>query len=312
MLAESLDELVESLGSVDNDEIEWENVRRTTVLIHQTFLYEYEGPVSELRQRLMVVPRDDHGHQRLVTHRLRVTGSQLDSERSYDSFGNVVLDLRLPEVVGRVEFATWAVVERDQLLNRPEHPNAVGVDRRFAEPSRLTAPSAALGAVAADANASGARDVELAMLLGRRVHDHFTYALGSTGVETTAAEAWAGGRGVCQDYAHCLLSLCRLCGIPSRYVSGHLLGEGGTHAWVEVLVEDGSGIVSAIAVDPTHDRRVGPRYVTIAVGRDYHDVAPTSGTFRGPLPGRLTTQKRAAVIGVEYLEPGRRDRLSRG
>ena len=117
---------------------------------------------------------------------------------------------------------------------------------------------------------------------------------------------------MCQDYAHCMVALCRLCGLPARYVSGHLLGDGGTHAWVEVLVQDPSGAVRAVAFDPTHDRRAGPRYVTVAVGRDYGDVPPTSGTFEGPYPGELTTHKRAAVVRVEYLQPQRRRRAVSG
>ncbi len=115
---------------------------------------------------------------------------------------------------------------------------------------------------------------------------------------------------MCQDYAHCMLALCRLCGLPARYVSGHLLGEGGTHAWVEVLVphpQDREAL-RAVAFDPTHDRRPGLRYVTVAVGRDYGDVPPTSGTFEGPYGGELTTHKRAAVTRVEYVRPRRRRR----
>src|SRR5471030_2993521 len=108
-MGEALGELIATLGSVDNDEIDWQNVRQTTVLIHQSFRYDYPRPISELRQRLMVVPPDWYGHQRLVTHKLRVTGSDLDSERSYDSFGNVVLDLTLEDVESQVEFSTWAV-----------------------------------------------------------------------------------------------------------------------------------------------------------------------------------------------------------
>ena len=91
----NLGDLIATLGSIDDDEIDWQNVARTTVLIHQTFRYEYPGPIASLRQRLMVVPPDFHDDQRLVTHKLRVTGSNVDTERSYDTFGNVVLDLTL-------------------------------------------------------------------------------------------------------------------------------------------------------------------------------------------------------------------------
>jgi transglutaminase-like putative cysteine protease len=311
MVGDSLGELIATLGSVDNDEIDWQNVRQTTVLIHQTFRYDYPGPVTELRQRLMVVPPDCYGQQRLVTHKLRVTGCDLDCERSYDSFGNVVLDLTLEEVDRQVEFSTWTVVERDTTRERPENADDVGLDHRFGEPSRLTRPDELLRAVADEALASGARELDLAEALCARVHRHFGYEWGVTTIETDAAQAWSGGQGVCQDYAHCMVALCRLCGLPARYVSGHLLGDGGTHAWVEVLVQEPGGGVRAIPFDPTHDRRAGPQYITVAVGRDYSDVAPASGTCQGPYPGELTTHKRAAVTRVEYLEPPRRPRVRR-
>ncbi len=128
------------------------------------------------------------------------------------------------------------------------------------------------------------------------------YEHGVTHVGTTAAEALAAGRGVCQDHAHIMLALCRLCDLPARYVSGHLLGEGGTHAWVEVLLPDdaaGTGTV-AQAFDPTHGCAAGPAYLTVAVGRDYADVAPTSGRYRSHFGGVLVTRKRAGIVEVEY------------
>jgi transglutaminase-like putative cysteine protease len=309
MVVNTLGDLIATLGSIDNDEIDWPNIRQATVLIHQTFRYDYPSPITDLRQRLMVVPPDYHGDQRLATHKLRVSGSNLECERSYDSFGNVVLDLTLEEVEEHVEFVTWAVVETQIPADGSETLDDLGTDRRFAEPSRLTQPDEQLRAVASELQSSGATGLDLAALISSRVHDHFVYEWGVTNVETTATEAWAAARGVCQDYAHCMTALCRLSGVPARYVSGHLLGDGGTHAWVEVLVQDASGITRAVPFDPTHDRRAGPRYVTVAVGRDYADVPPTSGTFDGPLPGELTTLKRAAVVRVEYLQPQRRRRV---
>jgi transglutaminase-like putative cysteine protease len=122
-----------------------------------------------------------------------------------------------------------------------------------------------------------------------------TYGFGVTGVRTTASEALAGGVGVCQDYAHIMLALCRAVGVPARYVSGHLLGEGGSHAWVEVIASDPSGAI-AVAFDPTHDRRAVDGYLTVALGREYTDVAPTSGSFRGEDTGLLTASKSLRVL----------------
>ena len=71
MTVDTLGDLIATLGSIDDDEIDWQNIRQATVLIHQTFRYDYPGPITELRQRLIVVPPDYHGYQRLATHKLR-------------------------------------------------------------------------------------------------------------------------------------------------------------------------------------------------------------------------------------------------
>ena len=310
MVDESLGDLIATLGSIDDEEIDWQNVQQTTVLIQQSFAYEYPGPITGLRQRLMVVPPDYHADQRLLTHKLRVSGCDVDTERSYDTFGNVVLDLSLEHVEREVEFTTWAVVEREATVDGKDLSDVIPFDQRFAEPSRLTRPDEALGGVADELRRTGAVGLELAKQICHRVYEHLEYRWGVTAVATTAAEAWAGGVGVCQDYAHCMLALCRSCGLPARYVSGHVLGEGGTHAWVEVLVphpQDAKAL-RAVPFDPTHDRRAGLRYITVAVGRDYRDVPPTSGTFDAPYAGVLTTHKRAAVTRVEYLRPRRHPR----
>jgi transglutaminase-like putative cysteine protease len=91
-----------------------------------------------------------------------------------------------------------------------------------------------------------------------------------------------------------MLALCRAAGLPARYVSGHLLGEGGTHAWVEVIIAGGTG-ARAVAFDPCNGRRAGRDYLTVATGRDYTDVAPTSGTYLGTVGGTLTTTKQVGV-----------------
>ena len=82
---DALGDLIATLGSIDDDEIDWQNVQQTTVLIQQTFSYEYPGPIAGLRHRLMVVPPDYHDDQRLLTHKIRVSGCDVDTERSYDT-----------------------------------------------------------------------------------------------------------------------------------------------------------------------------------------------------------------------------------
>lgn len=118
----------------------------------------------------------------------------------------------------------------------------------------------------------------------RLVREQMSYTPGVTSVYTTAAQAWAAGHGVCQDFSHVLLSLIRPLGIPARYVSGYLHTEdpapgetvvGESHAWVEFW--DGEWN----ALDPTNDRAVGSAHVVVARGRDYSDVTPVKGIFAG-------------------------------
>jgi len=120
--------------------------------------------------------------------------------------------------------------------------------------------------------------------LSRHVYTTFKYQPNSTGVNTLATDALAQRMGVCQDFAHLTLGLCRQAGIPARYVSGYFFNAKhkpdeveASHAWIEVLVP-GFGWVG---YDPTHDRVADERYVKIAAGRDYADIRPVSGTYRG-------------------------------
>ena len=101
-------------------------------------------------------------------------------------------------------------------------------------------------------------------------------------MHTRADEALALGRGVCQDFAHLMLAACRCAGLPARYVSGYLYDpntgdNAASHAWVDVW----DGRVGWLSLDPTHGRHQTEAYVRVAVGRDYADVPPTRGVFKG-------------------------------
>ena len=120
------------------------------------------------------------------------------------------------------------------------------------------------------------------------VRRHVSYQSNSTRVHTHMREALAERRGVCQDFSHVLLGLCRTLQIPALYVSGYLATEtaSATHAWVEVFVPG----VGWQPLDPTHNRQTDETYVKIAVGRDYADVPPVRGTYNGPTERTLTVE----------------------
>lgn len=300
---------IASLNLLDVQGIDWGRVQRTAYLIHQHFRYEYPGPVRELQQRLLIVPPEMYGDQKRIVHHLDVSAQVAETRSEVDEFGNAVMLLRIPLIERSIDFEAWIVVER--FADRGPHmlPGAVLSDASYREPSALTKPDEALRRVAAmllEGEHEQDQERRQAVVLARRindwVHNALGYEHGATGIHTTAAQALALGRGVCQDYAHLMLALCRLCGLPARYVSGHLLGEGGTHAWVEALVPapDLPGKAMAMPLDPTHGCETDLHYITVAVGRDYYDVAPTSGTFQAPYQGQLTASKRVGPISLEY------------
>lgn len=286
---------------LDHREIDWARVESTRFLLSQRIRYEYDEPVTHLRHRLMVVPPARHGDQWRTAHGIEVAGAQVKVTEAIDAFGNHDIAIRAGRVDEAIELTTWAVVERRAGDGPTRVPVAALGDRRLLDPTPLTWPDPALSTAAEHLQAGGDTGLALARRVNAWVHNVMRYRQDVTNVDTTAARALGLAQGVCQDYAHVMLVLCRVSGLPARYVSGHLLGEGGSHAWVEVLVPDAADPAAAVAVpfDPTHGREAGASYLTVAVGRDYADVAPTYGTFRGECRGRLTATKRLGVTSFE-------------
>lgn len=154
----------------------------------------------------------------------------------------------------------------------------------FLMPTPRTTVSPELAASARN-RVAGLDPVAAAAEISSWVHQHVTYVPGSTGVQTSAQEAFDQGQGVCQDIAHLTVALMREAGLPARYVSGYLFSKpeaepgeevtGQSHAWVEYWTGDWA------ACDPTNDSWVGQRHVVVAAGRDYADVAPLKGIYSG-------------------------------
>jgi transglutaminase-like putative cysteine protease len=287
--------------AIELSSVDWPAARRAMYLVKQSFRYEYPEPVRDLSHRLVVIPPERFGDQRRLRHQLSVEPDGVRSEDRKDRFGNMVVDVFAPRVSGAIEFAAEVMVERH--ASEPNRlPDGWLADGYLLEASALTAPDDRIRRAAQVLADSAEWGLPLADSINDWVYQAMTYKHGVTGVRTTAAEALAIGSGVCQDYAHVMLAVTRACGLPSRYVSGHLLGQGGTHAWVEVVLptNDGTGDAIAWQFDPTNAGRGGLGYLTIAVGGDYADVAPTSGTYVSPLVGRLTTRKSVTLTELEY------------
>jgi transglutaminase-like putative cysteine protease len=282
---------------LDHRGLDLEAAGRVSYFLEQRFRYEYDAPVESLRQRLVVVPRPRHGNQHRRAHLLEVNGTRVRRRLRRDVHGNVVAWLHAERVADAVEFRLTAIVERVRDDGPALLPAEALRSPGLLLPTRLTAADDRLRDLARALSGTAATPVENAERICDLVHSAITYEFGITSVRTTAAEALADGRGVCQDSAHVMLALCHLVGLPARYVSGHLLGQGGTHAWVEVIVPRAHDAV-AVAFDPCNGRRAGNDYVTIATGRDYSDVAPVSGSYIGASRSHFTTDRRVGILAA--------------
>ena len=128
----------------------------------------------------------------------------------------------------------------------------------------------------------------------RWIYAEFTYEPGTTDVETHLEQAFALRKGVCQDFTHVMIGMCRSIGLPARYASGYILTSGGyslvgaqaSHAWCEVYLPE----TGWIGFDPTNAVLADQRYVKIAVGRDYGDVAPVLGSYMGGAGCRMEVE----------------------
>jgi transglutaminase-like putative cysteine protease len=263
--------------------------------VRHHYRYVYTAAIADVKQRLIMVPPDQHLVQVLDSFDLDVRGASgvVNTAWHTDLFGNRVCRVETARVDHALDFEVWFTVHRTEPPPVVADPDP-DVLKCYLSFTALTAPDARIHSASLDIanDASNVRDcIDLA-------HDWasqaIAYQIGVTGAQTPAAMALHLGQGVCQDYAHIMLSLLRCLGIPARYVSGHLLGEGAPHAWVEVLLMQPC---EWLAYDPTHHRRPDTRYITVATGRDFADVSPTSGVFSGAATGRLHWSKQAELIG---------------
>jgi transglutaminase-like putative cysteine protease len=154
------------------------------------------------------------------------------------------------------------------------------------------------------------------MALNRHVHCSYTFDPRATEVTTPLTEVLSHRRGVCQDFAHLMLAVARTAGIPARYVSGYLHVEprpetiirhadgGAMHAWVEAHIPN-SGWVG---FDPTHGLLADHHYVRVGVGREYADVPPTRGLYRGVREHKISVLVEVSEIPADEINKGSRRR----
>jgi transglutaminase-like putative cysteine protease len=258
--------------------------------------FSYERAISESVMEARMQPRSE-GRQRCVRFGLSTTPSS--RVRMYqDHDGNIVHHFDIPGRVSRLTVTAEALVECDP---SPELPPALtsGAWERldasteagrfwdYLRPSPFARPTALLEELAADiALTRGEDPLGMIRLLSADLFERFEYSPRSTRVDSPIDHALESRRGVCQDFAHITIALVRQLGVPCRYVSGYLFHspdehvrstDGATHAWVEAWHPD----FDWVGFDPTNNLMAGDGHIRVAVGRDYADVPPTRGVFKG-------------------------------
>jgi transglutaminase-like putative cysteine protease len=277
--------------------------------------FKYEPAVRESVMEVRMQPRTDF-RQRCLSFSLNID-PRASMMMYRDFYGNAVHNFDIPERHRVIEVVAQAIV--DVLPARTLDAEAVGdwseLDERVAQtdywemllPSHFARPSELLEKLAGELNLRRrGNPLELLQELNGRLYERFDYAPNTTEVDSPIDDALKTSRGVCQDFAHIMITLVRQLKIPCRYVSGYLYHQdksqdrspaGATHAWVEAYL----GELGWVAFDPTNNLEGCDRHVRVAVGRDYSDVPPTRGVYKGEAESELSVV--VTVLPVDAPEP---------
>ena len=250
----------------------------------------FSGAVNNHRFSLKCIPHDTD-MQRIEKMSATVYPDHITSE-STDSYGNITLFGYTNEYHNSFGFdiTGYAATGLSEYESSPEL-HRVGM-YRYQTP--ITKPGDSILKFYNGLQLSGlSSSTEKALHIMGRLGESFDYGQGCTCMETTAEQALCGGTGVCQDYAHIMLSLCRIERIPCRYVAGMMMGEGSSHAWVEVWDDR-----KWIGFDPTNKKMVDDGYIKISNGRDSGDCLVNQGIFTG----NVTQSQEISVIVEEVLD----------
>jgi len=268
-------------------------------VVHSTE-FQYDRDISETNMELRLQPLSD-ATQRCVAFNLQV--DPLGNLTSYpDNYGNVVHYFNYRPPHRRVLIVARSVIETGlaDTTEDPILPIAWRYQfRSFDGPIEDLAEVTALAQEFRPNPLDDPGAVEAALIdLTTEIHRRFRYQPGLTNVQSTVADLLRLGVGVCQDFTHLWIAVCRAMKIPARYVSGDLhepvdIGDvEATHAWPEAWIP-GRGWSG---FDPTNPIRATPRHVKVAIGRDYRDAAPTRGVFLGPAAETIQVRVQTRLL----------------
>lgn len=271
--------------------------------------FRYSEPVTESAMQVRMEPRSD-GAQRCLGFELRTSPKSAISTFT-DHLGNRVHAFDVPDRHSHLTIRAQSQVEilpASPLPDTLDEGSWGDLDAMTATdehwdllvPSEYAHPTDRLRVLAKELRVSRGHDPLTTLRdITAAIHDSFEYDTGSTDVDSPIDEALASRHGVCQDFSHIMIALVRQLAIPCRYVSGYLFHTtkdhdrspiDASHAWIEALIPT----LGWVGFDPTNNLLVTDRHIRVAVGRDYADVPPTRGVFKGRSETELAVSVRVS------------------
>ncbi|NOT38917.1 MAG: transglutaminase family protein [Alphaproteobacteria bacterium] len=282
--------------------------------------YEYDRPANAGRHMLRLVPATLPGEQKVIASYLDIQPMVEERIDRMDFFGNATVEAAYRAPHEKIEFKLHCRVDRhvpergfvsspalQHLASQAAAYNTLdpAAPHHFAGRSPRVRPAAAMTAYASDLVQPDMPVFEAVQAITTALHRDISFDAEATTVDTAPEDAFAGKRGVCQDYSHIMIACLRGIGIPAGYVSGflrtippagkeRLAGADAMHAWVRAWCGAQAGWVE---FDPTNNLLVANDHIVIARGRDYSDVAPVKGVLR--TAGSQTTEQSVDVVPLE-------------
>ena len=270
--------------------------------VRHVTIFRYEPAVRESIMEVRMQPRSE-GRQRCLNFQLTVNPTT-NVMQYRDFMGNSVHHFDIAGTHAEAKITAQGVVEVESgdlpfagAAGNWDDLDAITAAEDHWEmmlPSQFTEPTEELEKLAKEIGCERRGNLfEFLTEINQSMWENFAYVPKSTKVDSPIDEALSNRNGVCQDFAHIMIALLRRLKVPTRYVSGYLFHEaeskdrsldGASHAWVEVLVPK----LGWVAFDPTNNLLAADRHIRVAIGRDYADVPPTRGVYKGETTSELS------------------------
>ncbi|MBG1232611.1 transglutaminase family protein [Aestuariivirga litoralis] len=261
------------------------------IVTHSTH-YTYQSSVDYSVQRLLLTPLSFKGQK---VESWRVTAPGIEGAMQYrDAFGNQVHLITAIKPKGSYSIVAEGVVDVQDMTGLVQGLSNMVPDYVYLRQVPNTKPSDAMLDMQAQFKTKPGDTLAFLHELMAAVHGAVAYETGTTDSLTTGAEAFAQGRGVCQDHAHIFIGLARASGIPTRYVTGYLIAEGtasASHAWAEAMVPN----LGWVGFDAANDTCPTDHYIRVACGLDAAGTAPVRGSRRGGNIEQMTVEVRVEM-----------------